>query len=113
MYLNVTNTFLVFLSGESTCAASKFERQGHLSNDKNKDQAIEIAAMEIKPAGVNIETESILCCLRSHCGEDSDDSLFTIGMDVIVKQFEDLVIATKAHEVNMFLLADATGAHSN
>ncbi|KAG2203931.1 hypothetical protein INT47_007514 [Mucor saturninus] len=72
----------------------------------------------IKPAGVSIEIEviqlnkiigvnkSILCCLRSHCSEDADDSLFKIGMDVIVKQFEDVVIATKAHEVNMFLPAD-------
>lgn len=116
--MNVTNTFLVFLSGESTSAASKFERQvneneyggvsqnimgrridlllkGHLSDDKDKQQIIEMAAMEIKPAGVCLETEviqlnknvrvnkSILGCLRSHCGEYADDSLFTIGMDVI------------------------------
>ncbi|KAI8368768.1 hypothetical protein BD560DRAFT_398657 [Blakeslea trispora] len=62
-------------TGEVTSAASKFERQinececggvsqyvmgrsidlllkGHLSDDKDKQQEIEIAAMEIKPAGV-------------------------------------------------------------
>lgn len=70
--------------------------KGHLSDDKDKQQIIEMAAMEIKPAGVCLETEviqlnknvrtnkSILGCLRSHCGgEYADDSLFTIGMDVI------------------------------
>ncbi|KAL7310161.1 hypothetical protein PS15m_009693 [Mucor circinelloides] len=136
-------------TGESTSAASKFERQvneneyggvsqnimgrridlllkGHLSDDKDKQQIIEMAAMEIKPAGVCLETEviqlnknvrvnkSILGCLRSHCGEYADDSLFTIGMDVIglsgylyvIKQFEDVVVATKAHNKNMFLPAD-------
>ncbi|CEP18325.1 hypothetical protein [Parasitella parasitica] len=134
--------------GESTSAASKFERQvneneygamsqyimgrridlllkGHLSDDKDKQQIIEMAAMEIKSTGVCLETEviqlnknvrvnkSILGCLRSHCGEYADDSLFTIGMDVIglsgyhyvIKQFEDVVVATKAHDENMFLPA--------
>ncbi|GAN11557.1 hypothetical protein MAM1_0691c11126 [Mucor ambiguus] len=100
--------------------------KGHLSDDNDKQQIIEMAAMEIKPAGVCLETEviqlnknvrvnkSILGCLRSHCGEYADDSLFTIGMDVIglngylyvIKQFEDVVVATKAHDENMFLPAD-------
>ncbi|KAI8643313.1 hypothetical protein BD408DRAFT_415036 [Parasitella parasitica] len=69
--------------------------KGHLSDDKDKQQIIEMAATEIKPAGVCLETEviqlnknvrvnkSILGCLRSHCGEYADDSLFKIGMDVI------------------------------
>lgn len=69
--------------------------KGHLSDDKDKQQIIEIAAMEIKPAGVCLETEviklnknvhvnkSILSCLRLHCGEYADDSLFTIGIDAV------------------------------
>ncbi|KAL0143496.1 hypothetical protein V8B55DRAFT_1572223 [Mucor lusitanicus] len=83
--------------------------------------------MEIKPAGVCLETEviklnknvhvnkSILSCLRLHCGEYADDSLFTIGIDAVglssgylyvIKQFKDVVVATKAHDENVFLPVD-------
>ncbi|KAL7309450.1 hypothetical protein PS15m_011532 [Mucor circinelloides] len=114
------------------CSKSIFGRKidlifaASIVNDAHQEVLIELSALEIKPAAIatNVEViqlnknirvnKSILHHIYSHIGKFFIDDLSVLGMDVIglsgfiyrVKQYEDITVACKASEENIFLPAD-------
>ncbi|KAF1803984.1 hypothetical protein FB192DRAFT_1470524 [Mucor lusitanicus] len=95
-------------------------------NDCHREVLVELSAMEIKPAAVTTNVEavqlnknirvnkSILHQIHSHTGNVAVDDLSVLDVDVIglsayihrVKQYEDVAVACKVSEENIFLPAD-------
>lgn len=112
--------------GETTSSASRIERQINelnqgntasniygkkmdmimvtsISDGNNSNKEIELASVEIKPAGVFTETEqvqlnknirvnnkSILNNMNMHMGNYKPKQFYTLGMDIIGKNFTNM-----------------------
>ncbi|KAG1452966.1 hypothetical protein G6F46_009415 [Rhizopus delemar] len=100
--------------------------KGPIVNDKDVKKTVELSSVETKPASVAEDAEaiqlnknirinkSILHNIVTQIGE-YDDNCYVLGIDIIedlsafiysVYQYEDVVVAVKAEEDNMFLPSD-------
>ncbi|KAG1140553.1 hypothetical protein G6F37_007201 [Rhizopus arrhizus] len=97
----------------------------NMIDDKGVKKTIELSSVEIKPASVAEDAEaiqlnkniriskSILYNIVTHMGE-YDDNCYVLGIDIIglsafiytVYQYEDIIVAVKIEEDNIFLPGD-------